>query len=251
MCSSKPLSVILLAGALALVSVGSAEAQGQHARPRTGQAAGRAVPRPSGRAPYRAPAVQRNYRPSRYGSYSRPYYYRSSYYRSYYYRPYYSYYYSPYNYWTSFGWPYYGTSFGFSLAFGYPGYYYPYPGYYAPYSYPPGTYGGVYPTNPSYSPNPSYPAGEAAPPPDTGVQAQQGGFGTLSVRVRPADAEILVDGESWQGPNGSDRLVLQLSVGTHRVEITKDGYETYSADVEVHAGGTTPLNVSILPKQTP
>ncbi len=69
--------------------------------------------------------------------------------------------------------------------------------------------------------------------------------------MRPAGAEIVVDGEVWQGADESDRLVLQLPVGVHRVEITKDGYEAYSADVEVSAGATTPLNVSIPQKQTP
>jgi len=89
--------------------------------------------------------------------------------------------------------------------------------------------------------------GSYAPP--AGVDVQPGSFGTLSVRVQPADAEILVDGEPWQGSGGNDRLVLHLAAGPHRVVVRKAGYETFSGDVDVRAGETTPLNVSILERQ--
>jgi hypothetical protein len=69
-------------------------------------------------------------------------------------------------------------------------------------------------------------------------------FGTLSVRVQPADAEISIDGERWEAPGG-ERIVVQLSEGTHRIEVRKDGFRTYTSTVRVRAGETTTLNVSL------
>jgi hypothetical protein len=70
-------------------------------------------------------------------------------------------------------------------------------------------------------------------------------FGALVLRVQPEGAEILIDGERWQGPEGEDRLVVQVSEGRHRVEIRKDGYKPFTTEVDVRPGGTTPLNVSL------
>jgi hypothetical protein len=75
-----------------------------------------------------------------------------------------------------------------------------------------------------------------------GVRA--GDFGTVAVRVQPEDATVLIDGERWDSPD-RDRLNVQLSPGTHRIEIRKDGYKDYSAEVTVRAGETTRVNVSL------
>jgi len=75
-------------------------------------------------------------------------------------------------------------------------------------------------------------------------------YGTLAIRVQPGDAEILVDSEPWHGAAGMDRLVIQLGAGSHRVVVQKDGYETYSAEVQVRRGETTRLNVSILKRES-
>jgi hypothetical protein len=70
-------------------------------------------------------------------------------------------------------------------------------------------------------------------------------FGTISVRVQPADAEVLIDGEKWDAPSGEPRLLVQVSEGTHRIEIRKDGYRPYSSTVRVRSGETVPVNVSL------
>ena len=70
-------------------------------------------------------------------------------------------------------------------------------------------------------------------------------FGTLAIRVQPADADVTIDGEPWRGPEGQDRLTVQLAAGTHRVEIRKPGYDPYSTEVQIRRGETTPLNVSL------
>lgn len=71
-------------------------------------------------------------------------------------------------------------------------------------------------------------------------------FGTLSIRVQPADATILVDGERWNMPEGQTGFSIQMAPGRHRVEVRKEGYRGYSADVEIQPGNLTPLNVSLL-----
>ena len=63
--------------------------------------------------------------------------------------------------------------------------------------------------------------------------------------MQPGDAAITIDGEQWNGAQEQDPLVVQLGVGTHTVEIRKDGYRTYIQDVIVRRGETTPLNVSL------
>ena len=88
------------------------------------------------------------------------------------------------------------------------------------------------------------------PQPPTPNATERGGnvessFGSIALRVQPGDASITIDGEPWQGAPDQEQLVVQLGVGTHTVEIRKDGYRTYVQDVTVRRGETTPLNVSL------
>ena len=55
----------------------------------------------------------------------------------------------------------------------------------------------------------------------------------------------MIDGERWDSPEGGSRLQVQLSAGPHRVEVSKDGYKTYSASVTIRPGDTQTLNVSL------
>ena len=69
--------------------------------------------------------------------------------------------------------------------------------------------------------------------------------GAVAIRVQPAGAVVLIDGEKWEGPEGPDRLVVHLSEGTHRVEIQKEGYRPFVTEVRIRRGETVPLNVSL------
>jgi hypothetical protein len=71
------------------------------------------------------------------------------------------------------------------------------------------------------------------------------GFGSLSLRVQPADAEVLIDGEPWKGPAGNEPLIVQLGAGIHHVEIHKEGYRTYLTDLAVGNGQVRTLNVAL------
>ena len=70
-------------------------------------------------------------------------------------------------------------------------------------------------------------------------------FGSLSLRVQPGDAEVLVDCEVWMGAFDEERLVIQLGAGTHHIEIRKDGYRSYLTDVSIATGQTRTLNVAL------
>jgi hypothetical protein len=70
-------------------------------------------------------------------------------------------------------------------------------------------------------------------------------FGSLSLRVQPFDAEVLVDGEPWTFPQGTDRFELQLGEGPHRLEVRKEGHEPYTTELRVRTGETLTLNVSL------
>ena len=80
------------------------------------------------------------------------------------------------------------------------------------------------------------------PVPPASIQARD--YGQLVIRVQPADAQILIDGEAWQ-TTGADRLTVYLPAGSHQVEVRKEGFRTFKAPVEIRNGEKTPLNVSL------
>jgi len=83
-------------------------------------------------------------------------------------------------------------------------------------------------------------------PPRTPPTARSAaGFGTLVIRVQPADAIVLIDGERWQTSSGQDRLVVDVPQGPHRIEIRKEGFDPYSTEIMTPQGETVPLNVSL------
>jgi hypothetical protein len=76
-------------------------------------------------------------------------------------------------------------------------------------------------------------------------RGQESDFGSLLLRVRPQDAEVLVDGQSWNASPGDDQIVIELAEGTHRIEVRKDGFQTYTTTVQVRRGQTVRLNVGL------
>ena len=104
----------------------------------------------------------------------------------------------------------------------------------------------------SQDPNESYPPndpGRTQPLPERQSRGENrmevGGFGTLNLRVQPGDAAVAVDGERWDSPEGGSRLSIQLATGTHRVEVRKDGFKPYITTIQIHAGETQSLNISL------
>ena len=93
---------------------------------------------------------------------------------------------------------------------------------------------------------------EAGIPPGVGPGAARGPrgevqaparFGTLSLRVRPVDAEIYVDGERWEDGRTGERILIQLPERRHHVEVRRDGASAYEEDVLIRRDRTLTLNV--------
>ena len=108
---------------------------------------------------------------------------------------------------------------------------------------PPGQYEPGRPRGPLMGPN----RGGPPPPPPQGESRgpRDSTFGAVAIRVQPGDAEILVDGERWQGPSG-ERLVVELPEGEHRIEVRRSGFDAFVSTVRVRRGETTTVNVSLV-----
>ena len=70
-------------------------------------------------------------------------------------------------------------------------------------------------------------------------------YGSLALRVQPGPATITIDGERWEGPEGNERLVVELPPGRHVIEVQKDGYRRYTTEINVRPGEATTLNVAL------
>lgn len=126
---------------------------------------------------------------------------------------------------------------------------------YPPQSAGPGGPGGQQPYYPPTQQAPRGPMGRRAPAPQPlppGARdprdarpSDASAYGTLSVRIQPGSADVIVDGEKWRGPEGQERIFIELPEGRHTVEVQKQGFRTYVTEIDVRRGETTPLNVSL------
>jgi len=89
---------------------------------------------------------------------------------------------------------------------------------------------------------------QQGPPRQPGERPLPETFGTLSIRTVPGDAEVLVDGERWTTTSGQERLNIQLADGRHQLEVRKEGYESFTSEIQIRHGQTNTLNIS-LPKR--
>src|SRR5262249_42597316 len=122
----------------------------------------------------------------------------------------------------------------------------------APPAGPPGPSSGPnsrmpYPRRPTSAPPFPPPPGPPSADPQARVESRSPSrFGALAVQAQPAGVDLIVDGVHWDGPaSAEEHLVIQLPEGHHRVEVQKEGYAPFEADVEVRRGETAPLNVSL------
>lgn len=69
---------------------------------------------------------------------------------------------------------------------------------------------------------------------------------SLSIRVQPGGASVLIDGQRWQCPADPDeRLVVQVDAGHHTIEVQRDGYQRFVSEIDAQNGQTVPLNISL------
>jgi hypothetical protein len=205
----------------------------------SGEATGTSRPR-DGRRPVGTATERRGPAPSRGGGASYP---------GVIYDPYYGYAYSPYygygggysSFWNPYG---YGFGLGYFAydpflfgGYGYGGGYAP--GYgYGPYGPDPG-YGYGYGNGSGYGdPSGSYGSSQGG----YGSSSSSGyrGVGSIRLKVKPADAQVYVDGYFMGLVNSFDGSFqrLEIEAGPHKVEVRGEGYEPEKFDVMVTAGGT-------------
>jgi hypothetical protein len=96
---------------------------------------------------------------------------------------------------------------------------------------------------PAWPPKP--PAAERAQPVERDAAVAATGYGALAIRVQPVDAELLIDGQRWERSSDREPLVVQLAAGEHMVEVRREGYRSYTRQVEIKGGETSPINVSL------
>jgi hypothetical protein len=117
---------------------------------------------------------------------------------------------------------------------------------------PPGAASEPPPFSPSIPPPPqgSYRRPQSAPPVTVPqpfpASAPAAGFGTLDLRVQPPTAQLTIDGQSWL-TSEQGRFMVQVPVGSHHVEVFKEGYRRFAIDLAVRDSETAPLNVSLMP----
>lgn len=87
--------------------------------------------------------------------------------------------------------------------------------------------------------------GPRGPAPGPVGPAPPDAFGTLAIRIQPADAMLVVDGEEWAAPEGHGPILIDLPEGSHQIEVRRDGRTIYERTIDVRAGRTLPLNVSV------
>lgn len=90
-------------------------------------------------------------------------------------------------------------------------------------------------------PQPMDPRGPERGDPADNAQA----FGTLALRVQPADAAIYIDSEEWTTTQGTGSILIDLPEGTHQLELKRDGRTIYERRIQIQAGRTLPVNVSV------
>jgi len=71
-------------------------------------------------------------------------------------------------------------------------------------------------------------------------------FGAMAVRLTPEDAEIRVDGAPAEVTRRDGLVVIRLATGEHQVEISREGYRTYTETVLIQRGRTLTIPVTLV-----
>jgi hypothetical protein len=110
----------------------------------------------------------------------------------------------------------------------------------------PPTLAAMLPPPPEGSYIPPRTASRSTPPTPTATQqasVQATGYGVLSLRFRPTDAVVVIDGQEWIS-TAPGELIVHLSVGLHVVEVKENGSLRFTTQVEILENQTTELNVA-------
>jgi hypothetical protein len=93
----------------------------------------------------------------------------------------------------------------------------------------------------TYRPPVTPPRAQPAPPQPA---ASAVSVGTLDLRVTPADIEVTIDGQPWATAD-EGHFVVQLTVGKHRLELSKTGVFRLGTEIDISEGETNTLEMNL------
>lgn len=70
---------------------------------------------------------------------------------------------------------------------------------------------------------------------------------TLTLQVQPSDATVYIDG-TYYGPGEGGNIQVMLPDGSHKIEVVRPGYETFTKDVNVGANSTSSVTIMLQKK---
>jgi hypothetical protein len=91
----------------------------------------------------------------------------------------------------------------------------------------------------TYLPPVTPPRAQPAPPQPAAVSV-----GTLDLRVTPPDIEVTIDGQPWATAD-EGHFVVQLTVGKHRLELSKTGVFRLGTEIDISEGETNTLEMNL------
>jgi hypothetical protein len=100
----------------------------------------------------------------------------------------------------------------------------------------------VLPGDPAMPPAPGIPTRSPATDPPPAREY----FGAIALRLTPEDATIRVDGEPAEVTRRDGLVVIRLPAGEHRIEISREGYRTYTETVLIQRGRTLTIPVALV-----
>ena len=85
-------------------------------------------------------------------------------------------------------------------------------------------------------------------PRGSGTSSDESAPARLSIRVQPADADVLIDGQPALSSPGPDAVIVDVSEGRHVIQVRKAGFVGYLTEVEVRRGETRTVDVMLRPR---
>ncbi|MEW6366724.1 MAG: PEGA domain-containing protein [Acidobacteriota bacterium] len=84
------------------------------------------------------------------------------------------------------------------------------------------------------------------PAPQAPVERKIAGQGLVQLNVNPPGASVYVDGNFWGVVQEAGEVEFRLSVGTHRVDVVKPGYQASHQEISVTEDRETVLTIALV-----
>jgi hypothetical protein len=68
----------------------------------------------------------------------------------------------------------------------------------------------------------------------------------VDLHVQPAGATVTIGGHQWLSSDAG-HFIVQTAPGKQRLIVSRPGYRPFEAEIDVHEGDTTEVNVVLVP----